>query len=103
VHAGGGLGWDYRRASWVLRENKLDCEIDDAVEALSDLVLWDDDFLDDDAVLDLPTGGAAHRRERFGIDADYHVAIPPDPREKDISKIHTSLLALYHSDEHDGT
>lgn len=71
------------------------------MESRSDLRVAIDDFTGDGAVLDLPADVATDRRERFGIEADDHVAIPPDPWDDDLTKIHAILSSICRGDSPD--
>jgi len=64
------------------------------VELLSARVLWDADYLEADLMLDARPSNARGIRQTLGIDRDYFVAIPPDPKDSEIPAIRKRLHAL---------
>ena len=57
------------------------------VEALSDRILWDNDFNDGDEYLDMPPEESRYMKYVMGIADDYFRAVPPDPIESDLPRI----------------
>lgn len=53
---------------------------EDAVDVLATEILWDRDFEMSDGFLDQDPGISNHRRELLGIDPDYFIEVPPDPK-----------------------
>lgn len=64
------------------------------VDLLRNQVLWDDDYLGAELMLDAQPNDAHSARQMLGIDQDYFVAIPPDPKESEIPAIRKRLHAL---------
>ena len=57
-------------------------------------VLWDDDYLDTEAILDATPDSARRYRGKLGIKRDYFISVAPDPKESDIPAIRERLRAL---------
>jgi hypothetical protein len=69
-------------------------EWESILESVTMRVLWDDDYMDAEAVLDAtPQSARRHRRKR-GIDNDYYIAVAPDPSESELPIIRERLKAL---------
>jgi len=64
------------------------------VECLADRVLWDADYGDADRFLDMPPEFAREMRDMFGIDEDYYLVIPPDPRDEELPAIRAKIREL---------
>lgn len=75
-------------------------EWDSVLDAITSRVLWDDDYLDAEAVLDATPEAAQHHRDKLGIENDYFIAVAPDPKEAELPAIRERLRALCR-DEHD--
>lgn len=78
-------------------ENSNDwSEWETLMEVLSERILWDNDFNDADQFLDSPPDQAHFLRALMTIDDEYYRAIPPDPKDEDLSRIRNRLRELYH-------
>lgn len=66
-----------------------------ALQALSDRILWDQDYLTADVFMDLDPDGIKDARELTGIDHEYVTAIAPDPREAERLLLLKRLRELY--------
>lgn len=64
------------------------------VEAGSDRILWDEDYLYGHQFLDAPPEAARLKRDRLGITSDYFAASAPDPKESALASIRARLNAL---------
>jgi hypothetical protein len=64
------------------------------VESISAGILWDADYDDDEACADSPPRTRELLGVVFGIDEDYFIAIPPDPRKSDLPGIYRRLKRL---------
>jgi hypothetical protein len=64
------------------------------VECLSDRVLWDADYEGGDNFLDSSPELACEMRGIFGIDDEYFLDVPPDPRETQLPLIRDKLKQL---------
>lgn len=66
-----------------------DCtEWHNRIERLSDLILWDDDFLwpDQVGIMDMPPEQSTFIKDSAGISSDYFVQAPPDLTEENFRK-----------------
>lgn len=61
------------------------------VDAISERILWDEDYLYSDELLDAAPEQARRERRRLGIARDYYLDVPPDPEEKDLELIRKRL------------
>lgn len=66
----------------------------DALRALSDRILWDQDYLTADVFMDLDPDGARDVRKLTGIDQEYVTAIAPDPSESECRLLLKRLFDL---------
>ncbi|MFG0264245.1 MAG: hypothetical protein ACF8AM_03725 [Rhodopirellula sp. JB055] len=66
----------------------------DLIESLADQILWDRDFEMASLFLDEDPRRSATRREVMGIDANYFVQIPPDPRPSEMPSLVSATQAL---------
>lgn len=64
------------------------------LDAVSMRVLWDDDYMDTEEVLDATPDSARRYRRKLGIERDYFIAVAPDPKESEIPTIRERLRAL---------
>ncbi|NQW46376.1 MAG: hypothetical protein HQ464_01260 [Planctomycetes bacterium] len=71
-------------------EDEWECLLD----SISMRVLWDDDCMDSEVVLDATPDSADHYRWKFGIELDYFVAVAPDPKESEAAALRERLRAL---------
>ena len=67
---------------------------DELIESLADQILWDRDFEMASLFLDEDPRQSATRREVMGIDANYFVQIPPDPRPSEMPSLVSATQAL---------
>ena len=70
-----------------------------ALQALSDRILWDQDYLTADAFMDLDPDGTRDVRKMTGIDREYVTAIAPDPSEVEQQALRLRLRELIHGVE----
>lgn len=61
------------------------------VDAISERILWDEDYLYADELLDAAPEQAGRERRRLGIARDYYFDVPPDPEETDVELIRARL------------
>lgn len=71
-------------------ESEWECLLD----SISMRVLWDDDYMDTESVLDATPDSARRYRSKLGIDRDYFIAVAPDPKESDLPAIRERLRSL---------
>lgn len=64
------------------------------LDSITMRVLWDDDYMDAEAVLDATPQSARRHRRKLGIKGDYFIAVAPDPKESDLPAIRERLRAL---------
>lgn len=64
------------------------------VESLSDHILWDNDFNTEGIFADAEPESAQANYEGMGIDEDYFLAVPPDPRASNLDQIRKVLRRL---------
>jgi hypothetical protein len=64
------------------------------VDAISERILWDEDYLYADELLDAAPEEARRKRRRLGIERDYYLDVPPDPEESDLQRIRYRLEKL---------
>lgn len=64
------------------------------VDSLSDGVLWDEDWLGGEDLLDVDPAASRGVKKLMGIDEDYYVAVPPDPSDKEMEDIWATLRGL---------
>ncbi len=64
------------------------------VETLSDYILWDNDFNSEGVFADAEPEYAQANYEGMGIDEDYFLAVPPDPRASNLDQIRKVLREL---------
>lgn len=64
------------------------------VSCLSDAVLWDEDWRDNESLLDADPKASRAVKKLLGIDEDYYVAVPPDPTEEEMEGIWAMLREL---------
>ena len=69
-------------------------EWDLLISCLTDAVLWDEDWKDDESVLDADPKASRAVKKLLGIDEDYYVAAPPDPTEREMEGIWATLRTL---------
>jgi hypothetical protein len=72
-------------------------ELDDweiLIECLGDGILWDDDWDMPELFLDESPATSRARRRKLGIERDYFVTPPPDPRDGEVSAIFRDLRQL---------
>jgi len=61
------------------------------VDAISERILWDEDYLYADELLDAAPEQARRERRRLGIARNYYLDVPPDPEETDLELIRKRL------------
>lgn len=71
-------------------EDEWEC----VLESIKMRVLWDDDYMDAESVLDATPQSARRHRRKLGIDHDYYIAVAPDPKESELPAIRERLRAL---------
>lgn len=71
-------------------EGEWECLLD----SIAMRVLWDDDYMDADALLDATPDSTRRYRRKLGIERDYFIAVAPDPKESEIPAIRERLRAL---------
>jgi len=71
-------------------EGEWECLLD----SIAMRVLWDDDYLDTEAILDATPDSARRYRRKLGIERDYFIAVAPDPKESEIPAIRERLRVL---------
>jgi hypothetical protein len=64
------------------------------VDSLADAVLWDEDWKDNEALLDVDPKASRAVKNLLGIDDDYYVAVAPDPTDEEINGICVTLRGL---------
>lgn len=64
------------------------------MDAISERILWDEDYLYADELLDAAPEQARRERRRLGIARDYYLDVPPDPEETDLELIRKRLEKL---------
>ena len=64
------------------------------VDSLAASVLWDEDWRDNENLLDVDPKAGRALKELLGIDEDYYVAVPPDPTDVEVEGVWTTLLGL---------
>ena len=64
------------------------------IDTCMDRILWDRDFERGDEYLDASPEEAEMRKELLDIDADYYVAVPPDPSPREIEEHRRRLKKL---------
>lgn len=69
-------------------------EWESILESIRMRVLWDDDYMDAEAMLDATPQSARRHRRKFGIDNDYYIAVAPDPSESELPAIRERLRTL---------
>lgn len=84
-------------AASCLIEEKWECLLD----SIAARVLWDDDYMDTEALLDATPDSARRYRRKLGIERDYFVAIAPDPKEAEIAALSERLKALCRDGMHE--
>jgi hypothetical protein len=68
-------------------EDLLDAQSEDLdewevlVDSLSDGVLWDEDWRDNESLLDADPKASQAVKKLMGIVENYYIAVPPDPTE----------------------
>jgi len=67
------------------------------IDAISDRILWDEDYLYADELLDAAPELARRERKRLGIERDYYLDIPPDPDDSDLTRIRERLQKIARS------
>jgi hypothetical protein len=69
-------------------------EWDVLVSCLADGVLWDEDWKDNESLLDADPKASQAVKKLMGIDEAYYVAVPPDPTEKEMGGVWATLRGL---------
>jgi hypothetical protein len=64
------------------------------VDSLATSVLWDEDWRDNENLLDVDPKAGRALKELLGIDEDYYVAVPPDPTDVEVEGVWITLRAL---------
>lgn len=64
------------------------------MDAISERILWDEDYLYADELLDAAPEQARRERRRLGIARHYYLDVPPDPEETDLELIRKRLEKL---------
>lgn len=64
------------------------------LDAISERILWDEDYLYADELLDADPEQARRERRRLGIARDYYLDVPPDPEETDLELVRKRLEKL---------
>ena len=64
------------------------------VASLADGVLWDEDWRDNESLMDVDPKAGRAVKELMGIDEDYYVAPAPDPTDKEMEGVWRTLRAL---------
>ena len=64
------------------------------VDSLATSVLWDEDWRDNENLLDVDPKAGRALKVLLGIDEDYYVAVPPDPTDVEVEGVWTTLLGL---------
>jgi hypothetical protein len=67
------------------------------IEAISDRILWDEDYLYADELLDADPEMARRERKRLGIVRDYCLDMPPDPDDSEVARIRERLHKIARS------
>jgi hypothetical protein len=70
-------------------------EWDILIEVLTDRILWDWDFDDEELYLDKSPEHVEYLKNVMAIDPEYFTAIPPDPKPSDFSQLRSTLNELY--------
>lgn len=86
---------DDREGSWAITLESTDLEAwSECVDHLTERVLWDEDFdQEDDFVDDSPDEGRALMK-RLLIAEDYFVAVAPDPRDDELAELRVALMEI---------
>lgn len=66
------------------------------VEILSNQILWDNDFNSEACFADAAPEFTQETYEDMGIDDEYFLAVPPDPRDSNLDQIRKLLRELEH-------
>ena len=61
---------------------------------LADAVLWDEDWRDNESLLDADPKASRAVKKLLGIDEDYYVAVPPDPTDEEMKGVWATLRGL---------
>jgi hypothetical protein len=69
------------------------------VDSLADGVSWDEDWRDDQSLLDVDPKIGRAVKELLRIDKDYYVAVPPDPTDEEMEGIWKTLHELTRNTE----
>ncbi len=64
------------------------------LDEIEERILWDADYEMEDAFMDLPPEQAQLKRDMFGIDDDYFVAVAPEPSEAEYEAARNQLSLL---------
>lgn len=64
------------------------------VDAISERILWDEDYLYADELLDAAPEQSRRERRRLGIARDYYLDVPPDPEDTNLELIREKLEKL---------
>jgi hypothetical protein len=81
-------------------EELLDAESEDLdewdvlVSCLADGVLWDEDWKDNESLLDADPKASQAVKKLLGIDEDYYIAVPPDPIDEEMEGVWATLRNL---------
>ena len=67
------------------------------IDVISNRILWDDDYLYADELLDADPVVARRERKRLGIERDYYLDMPPDPDDSDLARIRERLHKIARS------
>jgi hypothetical protein len=57
-------------------------------------VLWDEDWKDNDSLMDADPKASQAVKELLGIDEDYYIAVPPDPTDEEMKVVWATLREL---------
>jgi len=57
-------------------------------------VLWDEDWMDSESLMDADPRAGRAVKELLGIDEDYYIAVPPDPTEEEMKGVWVTLRGL---------
>lgn len=69
------------------------------IDAISERILWDEDYLYADELLDAAPEQSRRERRRLGIARDYYLDVPPDPEDTDLESIRERLEKLKRESE----
>ncbi len=81
-------------------EELLDAQSEDLdewdvfVSCLADGVLWDEDWKDNESLLDADPKASQAVKKLMGIDEDYYITVPPDPTEEEMEGVWATLRRL---------